>query len=299
MDMELKRVAKEEAFESFSFDKGPLIRAAVVQLSHDDHVLFITMHHIIADGWSVGIMVREISQLYTAYCHGKSSRLTPLTIQYPDYAVWQRQWLSGDRLHAQSEFWRTTMSGAPVLLDLPTDKPRPPQQSFKGDHVPVVLDAQLTRALKQLSQKHGVTLFMTILSAWSAVMSRLSGQDDIVIGTPTANRGWQEIEPLIGFFVNTLAMRIDLSGEPSTSELLDRVRRSTLAAYANQDLPFEQVIEIVQPPRRMSYTPLFQVMFAWQNNEECEWDLPGVQVSPYDLDLNTAKFDLTLALGEA
>ncbi|KAF9304520.1 hypothetical protein BG003_001684, partial [Podila horticola] len=296
---ELKRISKEEASEPFRLEQGPLIRAAVAQLGDEDYVLFITMHHIVSDGWSSGIMASEIRQLYTAYCKGEPNPLTPLAIQYPDYAAWQRQWLSGDRLHAQREHWRTVLSGAPVLIDLPTDRPRPPLQSFKGDHAPVFLDTQLTNALRQLGQKHGVTLFMTILSAWSVVLSRLSGQDDIVIGTPSANRGRQEIEPLIGFFVNTLAMRVDLSGEPRTSELLDRVRCSALAAYANQDLPFEQVIEIVQPPRRMSHAPLFQVMFAWENNDEGGWDLPEVQISPCDMDLDTAKFDLTLALGES
>ncbi len=298
-DKELKHTIEKETCAPFSFEKGPLVRAAVVQLCDDDHVISITMHHIVSDGWSSGIMVREINQLYTAYCKGDTSPLTPLAIQYPDYAAWQRQWLTGDRLQAQREYWRAALSGSPVLIDLPTDRPRPPQQSFKGGHVPLVLDAPLTNALKQLSQKHGVTLFMTILSAWSAILSRLSGQDDIVIGTASANRGRHEIEPLIGFFVNTLAMRVDLTGEPNTRELLDRVRRCTLAAYANQDLPFEQVIEIVQPPRRMNHTPLFQVMFAWQNNEEGEWDLPEVQVSPYHLDLGTTKFDLTLGLQES
>ncbi|KAF9554146.1 hypothetical protein EC968_009886, partial [Mortierella alpina] len=219
-DMELKRISEEETTTLFDLDEGPLIRAAVVLLRDDDHVIFITMHHIVSDGWSSGIMVREINQLYTAYCKGEPSPLTPLTIQYPDYAAWQQQWLSGDRLHAQSEYWRTNLSGAPVLIDLPTDRPRPTRQSFKGGHVPVTLDAELTRALKQLSQKHGVTLFMAILSAWSVVLSRLSGQDDIVIGTPSANRGRQEVEQLIGFFVNTLAIRVDLSGEPSARELL-------------------------------------------------------------------------------
>ncbi|KAF9555756.1 hypothetical protein EC968_008654, partial [Mortierella alpina] len=298
-DMELRRIAEEEVSTPFGLTQEASIRAAVVQLSDDDHVVFITMHHIVSDGWSSGIIVREICQLYTAYCKGEPSPLAPLAIQYPDFAAWQRQWLSRDRLHAQSEYWRTTLSGAPVLIDLPTDRPRPAQQSFKGGHVPIILDAQLTRALKQLSQKHGVTLFMTILSAWSIVLSRLSGQDDIVIGTPSANRGRQEVEQLIGFFVSTLAMRVDLSGDPSTRELLDRVRRSTLAAYANQDLPFEQVVEIVQPPRSMSHTPLFQVMFAWQNNEQAEWDMPGVQVLPYEQDHGIAKFDLTLALWES
>ncbi|KAF9576059.1 hypothetical protein EC968_000125 [Mortierella alpina] len=298
-DMELKRIAEEMTSTPFNLEQEPSVRTAIVQLRDDDHVIFITLHHIVSDGWSSGIMVREISRLYTTFCKGELSPLAPLAIQYSDFAAWQREWLSGDRLHAQGEYWRTTLVDAPVLIDLPTDRPRPAQQSFKGSHVPVILDAQLTRTLKQFSERHGVTLFMTMLSAWSVVLSRLSGQDDVVVGIPSANRGRQEVEQLIGFFVNTLAMRVDLSGDPSTKELLGRVRHSTLAAYANQELSFEQVVEIVQPPRRMSHTPLFQVMFAWQNNDQAEWDLPGVEVSPYELDHDTTKFDLTLCLWES
>ncbi|CAO3572895.1 unnamed protein product [Mortierella alpina] len=296
---QLELWTQKETSEPFDLAKGPLIRALLIQLEDDDSVLLITQHHIISDGWSSGIMLRELSQLYTAYCNEEPSPLTPLRIQYPDYAAWQREWLSGDRLRIQSDYWRTALAGSPVLLDLPTDRPRPPQQSFKGDHVPIELDPQITNALKQLSQQHGVTLFMTILSAWSAVLSRLSGQDDIVIGTPSANRSHPDIEPLIGFFVNTLALRVDLSGEPTTRDLLDRVRRGTLAAFSHQDLPFEQVVEIVQPPRKMDHTPLFQVMFVWQNNEAGELDLPGLQVTPHEIDHNSAKFDLSLALWES
>ncbi|KAG0195549.1 hypothetical protein BGX28_001119, partial [Mortierella sp. GBA30] len=298
-DMKMEHLARKETCGSFDLEQGPLLRAAIIQLDDNEHTLLITLHHIVSDGWSSGIMLSEICQLYTAYCKGEPSPLTPLAIQYPDYAAWQRQWLSGERLQEQSDYWRTALAGAPVLIDLPTDRPRPPQQSFEGDHVPITLDAQLTSALKQLSQRHGVTLFMTIMSAWSVILARLSGQDDIVIGTPSANRNRQEIEPLIGFFVNTLAMRVDVSGEPSTKELLERVKRCTLAAHAHQDLPFEQVVEIVQPLRRMSHAPLFQVMLVWQNNDEGEWDLPGLDVLPYELDHHIAKFDLALALWES
>ncbi|KAF9555957.1 hypothetical protein EC968_008552, partial [Mortierella alpina] len=296
---QLEEWMRNEASLPFDLAKGLLIRALLIQLKDDEYVLLITQHHIISDGWSSGIMLRELSQLYTAYCNGEPNPLAPLRIQYADYAAWQREWLSGNRLKTQSDYWRTALAGSPVLLDLPTDRPRPPQQSFKGSHVPIEFDPQITKALKQLSQQHGVTLFMTILSAWSAVLSRLSGQDDIVIGTPSANRSHPDVEPLIGFFVNTLALRVDLSGEPNTRDLLDRVRRSTLAAFSHQDLPFEQVVEIVQPPRKMDHTPLFQVMFVWQNNETGELDLPGLEVTPYDMDHNSAKFDLSLALWES
>ncbi|KAF9566389.1 hypothetical protein EC968_003794 [Mortierella alpina] len=297
-DIQLKQWMDKETHASFDLEQGPLVRASLIQIQDDESVLLITQHHIVSDGWSVGIMLREMSQLYTAYCNGESNPLSPLRIQYPDYAAWQRQWLAGDQLKSQSDYWRTALAGAPVLLDLPTDHPRPPHQSFKGDRVTIAWDAQITRAAKQLSQKHGVTLFMTILSAWSAVLSHLSGQDDIVIGTPNANRNHPEIEALIGFFVNTLALRIDLSGKPTTQELLERVRRSTLAALNHQDLPFEQVVEAVQPPRKMDHTPLFQVMFAWQNNEDEDLELQGLKVAPCDLDYDAAKFDLTLSLWE-
>jgi amino acid adenylation domain-containing protein len=221
-----------------------------------------------------------------------------LAIQYPDYAAWQRNWLSGDRLQTQVAYWRNQLVDAPVLLELPTDRPRPAQRSFAGATLDVVIDAELTRDLKRLSHQHGTTLFMTLLAAWAAVLSRLSGQQDLVIGTPTANRGRQELESLIGFFVNTLALRIDLSDEPSVAELLARVRTHALAAQDHQDLPFEQVLEIVQPPRRLDHTPLFQVMFAWQNNEQTKLKLAGLQVTPVDMPYDSTKFDLELSLGE-
>ncbi len=295
---QLERLSIEEAYAPFDLAQGPLIRASLIQLADDEHVFLLTQHHIVSDGWSMGVLLHELNALYAAYRTGNANPLPPLTIQYPDYAAWQRQWLSGERLQAQSDYWRTTLADAPVLLNLPTDQPRPAQQSFAGAQVPIRLDAQMTRSLKQLSQKYGVTVFMTLLAAWGAVLSRLSGQDDMVIGTPSANRTHREIESLIGFFVNTLALRLDLSGEPNTVELLERIRRSTLAAQAHQDLPFEQVVEIVQPPRRLDHTPLFQVMFAWQSNEEGEWHLPNLEVTPVALNYDMVKFDLELGLRE-
>ena len=197
------------------------------------------MHHIVSDGWSMAILNRELNALYAAFAQGAEDPLPPLAIQYPDYAVWQREWLSGERLEAQADHWRQAMAGVPPLLELPTDRPRPAQQDFAGAFLPVELDEELTAGLKRLAQRHGTTLFTTLLAAWSVVLSRLSGHDDLVIGTPSANRGRHEIEDLIGFFVNTLALRIDLSGDPSIAELLSRVRATALAAQDNQDLPFE------------------------------------------------------------
>ncbi|MCG1019994.1 non-ribosomal peptide synthetase, partial [Mycetohabitans sp. B4] len=289
----------EAARAPFDLAQGPLIHACGIQVADDEYVMLLVQHHIVSDGWSIGVLARELSALYAASVGAQADPLPPLVVQYPDYAAWQRQWLTGERLQTQSDYWRATLTDAPVLLELPTDRPRPTQQSFAGAQVPVQIDASTTQALKRLSAEHGTTLFMTVLAAWSAVLARLSGQCDVVIGTPSANRHHPQIEPLIGFFVNTLALRVDLSGEPDIAQLLARVRRTTLDAQAHQDLPFEQVVEIVQPPRRLDHTPLFQVMFAWQNNEPGEWRLPGLTVTPAELEYDAVKFDLELNLSEA
>ncbi|KMJ45340.1 hypothetical protein AB204_09455 [Xenorhabdus khoisanae] len=294
----LERLSTEEIYTPFDLSKGPLIRACLIRLADDEYQFLLTQHHIVSDGWSVSVLMRELSTLYAAFLAGQPNPLPPLTVQYPDYAAWQREWFSVERLQSQSDYWRTALAGVPVLLDLPTDRPRPSEQSFTGDLVPVVLEPALTAALKQLSEQHGTTLFMTLLSAWAIVLSRLSGQEDVVIGTPSAGRNHQAVESLIGFFVNTLALRVDLSGVPNAAELLTRVKQTALAAQAHQDLPFEQVVEIVQPSRQLAHTPLFQVMFAWQNNEHTGWELPGLAVSPADVLLNIAKFDLELNLSE-
>ncbi|WP_031281687.1 condensation domain-containing protein, partial [Photorhabdus temperata] len=283
----LERLSTEEIYTPFVLSKGPLTRACLIQLTDSEYQFLLTQHHIVSDGWSVSVLMRELSVLYTAFLAEQPNPLLPLTIQYPDYAAWQNQWFTVKRLQAQSDYWRMMLADAPVLLDLPTDKPRPPQQSFVGSVLPIALDKELTKSLKRLSKQHGVTLFMVLLSAWATVLSRLSGQDDLVIGTPSAGRGRQEVESLIGFFVNTLALRIDLSNELNVTELLARVRQTTLTAQENQDLPFEQVVEIVQPPRQLAHAPLFQVMFAWQNNEHTEWKLPGLTVIPADQSFNT------------
>ncbi|MER8741391.1 condensation domain-containing protein, partial [Mesorhizobium sp. M1005] len=251
----LSDLCHEEADTPFDLARGPLIRGRLIRMSDEEHLFLLTQHHIVSDGWSLGVLMRELSQLYRAFAAGQDDPLPPLAVQYPDYAAWQRQWLSGERLQKQAQHWRDTLSDAPARLALPTDRPRPTQQSFAGDSVPIVIDADLTRRLKRLSRQHGTTVFMTVLAAWAAVLSRLSGQDDLVIGVPSANRGRGEIEELIGFFVNTLALRLDLSGAPSVSELLERTRRTTLAAQEHQDLPFEQVVEIVKPPRALDHTP--------------------------------------------
>ncbi|MEZ2148236.1 amino acid adenylation domain-containing protein, partial [Bradyrhizobium sp. DN5] len=297
-DEALLGLCREEACTPFDLARGPLIRGRLIRISDEEHVLLLTQHHIVSDGWSLGVLAHELSQLYRAFVAGEGDPLPPLAIQYPDYAAWQRQWLSGARLQRQAQYWRNNLSGAPARLALPTDRPRPAQQSFAGATVPIVIDAELTRELKRLGLQQDTTLFMTVLAGWAAVLSRLSGQDDLVIGVPSANRGRREIEELIGFFVNTLALRLDLSGEPSVSELLARTRRTALGAQEHQDLPFEQVVEIVQPPRALDHTPLFQVMLAWQNNAAGTFDLPGLMVEAAADGFDQVKFDLELSLGE-
>ena len=264
-EAELDRLSAQEASASFDLEAGPLIRGRLIRLAEDEHALLITMHHIVSDGWSMGVLSDELSALYGAFLRGEADPLPELAIQYADYAVWQRQWIEGEILQQQAAYWKTTLAGAPALLELPADHPRPAQQDYAGAFAGLVLDEQLTAGLKELSRRHGTTLYMTLLAAWAALLARLSGQQDVVIGTPVANRGRAEIENLIGFFVNTLALRLDLSGSPSVSELLEQVKAQALAAQQHQDIPFEQVVELAQPVRSLAHSPLFQVMFAWQN----------------------------------
>ncbi|MGO1072601.1 amino acid adenylation domain-containing protein [Lysobacter sp. CA199] len=294
----LRRSMTEEIDAPFDLARGPLLRARLIRLGAQDHVFLLTQHHIVSDGWSIGVLLAELSAVYSAFSQGRDDPLAPLPVQYPDYALWQRRWLQGERTRVQADYWRGALAGAPGLLSLPLDRPRPPQQSFDAAFVPIELDPALVWALKRVSQRHGSTLFMTLMAAWAIVLARLSGQDDLVIGAATAGRNRGELEPLIGFFVNTLALRIDLSGQPRPAELIARVRRATLDAQAHQDLPFEQVVESLQLSRRMDHTPLFQVMFAWQNNEEGTLDLPGIacQTEPYPF--AWSKFDLELVLAE-
>ncbi|GAB3350938.1 amino acid adenylation domain-containing protein [Lysobacter tyrosinilyticus] len=291
--------ALTEARAPFDLDRGPLIRGRLLRLSEREHVLLMTQHHIISDGWSLGVLVREMTMLYAAFVEGRDDPLSELPIQYADYAVWQREWLQGSTLQRQVDFWRTHLQGAPALLELPTDRPRPPVQSFTGNRVDLNLTPELTRALQQLSQRHGTTLFMTLLGAWSMLLARLTGQDEVVIGTPVANRQRAQVEPLIGFFVNTLALRVRMDDDPSIAALLARIRAMTLEAYAHQDVPFEQVVEALQPARSLSYSPVFQTMFAFNNTPESgELRIPGLQLSTVGATRHTAHFDLELAMRE-
>ncbi|TFW29135.1 non-ribosomal peptide synthetase [Duganella callida] len=298
-DNALAEISAAEAVRPFDLATGPLIRGQLLRLAEDDHVLMLTQHHIVSDGWSIGILVREFSTLYAAFSQDQDDPLPPLAIQYADYAAWQRSWLQGEVLQQQSNFWKEQLGGAPALLELPTDRPRPAQQSYAGGNVLLSLDAELTAGLKALSQKHGTTLFMTLLAGWATLLARLSGQDDVVVGTPVANRQRSEMEGLIGFFVNTLALRVRLDDNPSVAQLLARVKAHTLNAYQHQDLPFEQVVEAVQPARSMGHSPLFQVMLNMNNAPEGgALDLPGLQISGIEQPHATTQFDLSLTMSD-
>ncbi|HEX8363580.1 MAG TPA: amino acid adenylation domain-containing protein, partial [Longimicrobium sp.] len=297
-ETELRRVMAGES-APFNLAQGPLIRGRLVRMGEDDHVLAVTMHHIVSDGWSMSVLTHELSTLYGAFLRGDEDPLPALPVQYADYSAWQRKWVDGEVLKQQADYWKTTLAGAPDVLELPADRPRPARPDHAGAAVGLVLDEELTAGLRALSQRHGTTLYMTLLAGWAAVLGRLSGQDDLVIGTPTANRGRKEVEGLIGFFVNTLALRMDLS-DASVAELLGRVKAQSLGAQQHQDIPFEQVVDLVQPTRSMAHTPLFQVMFSWHNAAQGGLELPGLTLaSAGAAGTVTAKFDLSLTLHEA
>ncbi|MDT8905201.1 amino acid adenylation domain-containing protein, partial [Pseudomonas prosekii] len=292
------RIGNSEALAPFDLSQGPLIRGRLLRLADDEHILLITQHHIISDGWSVGILVRELAALYRAFSQQQPDPLPALPIQYADYAAWQHRTLSGERLARQADFWRDHLAGAPALLSLPTDRPRPATQSYRGGDVPVQIPAALRQRLEHFCQAHDVTLFMALLSAWSVLMARLGNERDVVIGVPTANRGRTETEQLIGFFVNTLALRVDLTQNPSVTQLLAQIRQTTLAAHEHQDIPFEQVIEAVQPPRSLSHNPLCQVALSLDNTPGgTELSLPGLTLMPVAQAHETSQFDLMLTLG--
>ncbi|HEX7240317.1 MAG TPA: condensation domain-containing protein, partial [Longimicrobiaceae bacterium] len=293
----LRRRAREEAARPVDLAAGPLFRAALLRVGAEDHVLLLTMHHIVSDGWSMGVLFRELSALYAAYREGGESPLAELPVQYADYAVWQREQLVGEVLDRQLAYWKERLAGAPELLELPTDRPRPAVQTFRGAAVPMELSQELLERLQALGRSEGATLYMVLLGAFQVLLSKYSGSEDIVVGSPIAERTRGEVEGLIGFFVNTLVLRTDLSGDPSLRELLGRVRQVTLGAYEHQELSFEKLVAELQPERSLSHSPLFQVMFTMNNTEGAAVDsLPGLSVTTMGSAGRSAKFDLTLAL---
>ena len=295
-EIQAPKLANEEASLPFDLVRGPVLRVTLLRLSEADHLLLVTLHHIAADGWSTGIFIREMAALYEAYCDGKDSPLPELGFQYADYAHWQLKRLRGELLEAQTSYWKRQLGGSISALQLPTDRARPAIQTFRGAEEDFELSSNLVGSLEEMARKEGATLFMVLLSALDTLLYRYSGQEDILIGTPIANRNREEIEGLIGFFVNTLVMRTDLNGAPTFRQLLGRVREMTLGAYANQDVPFEKLVEVLQPDRDLSRQPLFQVMFGLQNQPMQAIELTNLTLSLQKTDNSTSKFDLSLSL---
>jgi len=294
---EARRLATEEAHRPFDLARGPLVRATLLRLAERNHALLLTLHHIVADGWSLGVLFGEIAALYNALACGQASPLPPLPVQYGDFAVWQRDWFQGDVLQRQLSYWTRRLEGV-ATLRLPADHPRSALPSYRGAAHTVAFPPALYEGLKTLSQREGATLFMTLLAGFQALLCRVTGQEDVVVGTAIANRKWSEIEDLIGFFVNSLVMRTDVAGDPTLVELLGRVKVVALEAYDHQDLPFEKLVEEIQPERDTSRNPLFQVNLVLMNALRLPVELHGLTLSPLDLDFAATRFDLELILAE-
>jgi amino acid adenylation domain-containing protein len=297
-DAELWRQVNGEKRGQMSLQDGPLLRALLVKLGEQNHVLLVSTHHIVFDGWSRQILIRELAALYEGFVQGKTPALPKLPLQYADFAVWQRQQLQGKALDQHISYWKEQLGGAPATLELPTDRPRPAVQTYRGTNCPLELSGALTESLKTLSRAENATLFMTLLAAFQTLLFRYSGQEDLVVGTPIANRTRPEIEPLIGFFANTLALRADLSGNPTFRDLLARVKATALGAYAHQEMPFEKIVEELRPERSLSHNPIFQVLFSLQNTPRQDFALPGLTVTLLPTDQSTSKFDLSLFMAE-
>ena len=295
----LQHLISAQADRRFDLHHGPLVRAVLLRLAPDESVLIVSLHHIISDGWSAGVMVRELAALYNAYVQNRPSPLPELSIQYVDFTHWQRSRISASGIQKQLDFWKKSLAGTPELLELPYDRPRPGVQTFRGRNQTFRVDSDLMTGVYHLCRQHQVTPFMLLQAVFSLLLGRYSGQNDFLMGSPMANRNRPEFEPLIGFFVNTLVFRAQLQGDPLFSELLERVRTFSLAAFSAQEIPFEQLVDALKPNRSLSYSPLFQVMFALQNAPSENLRLSGLDVIPMGTDLDVAKFDLTLYLVEA
>ncbi len=298
-DAHVVELATKENLRVFNLSEGPLFRATLLRLGQEEHVMLLTMHHIVSDEWSMGVLVREIATAYEAYADDRDPMLADLPIQYIDYAAWQRDWLQGEVLQKQVSYWREQLAGVPAMLELPTDRPRPAIRNFQGKTLSFSLSVELTEGLKELSRNEGATLFMLLTAAFQTLLHRYSQQQQITIGTPVAGRTRTEVEPLIGFFVNTLVLRTDFAGDPSFAELLQRVKTVALGAYAHQEVPFERLVEELEVERSLSHTPLFQVMFAMQNMAVLPpLQLPQLELEVLGIERETTQFDLVLFMGE-
>jgi amino acid adenylation domain-containing protein len=297
-DAEIRRLATEERSRPFNLSQDPLVRVTLLQLDSSEHILLLNLHHIVCDGWSIGVLIRELGTLYTAFANNQPSPLPELPIQYADFTHWQREWLQGEVLETQRRYWKQQLDNLP-LLNLPTDRPRPATPNYQGATQFLELSKNLSEELEALSQRQEVTLFMTLLAVFQTLLYRYTQQTDIVVGSAIANRNRREIEGLIGFFVNSLVLRTDLSGNPSFLQLLERVRGVALGAYAHQDLPFEKLVEELHPERNLSHHPLFQVVLTLQNTPIEALELPGLTLSQLDFDNPSAKFDLEFHMWES
>ena len=295
---ETERLLKHAVQRPFDLSRAVMLRATLLRLGAQEHLLLLEMHHIASDRWSTSILLRELSALYIAFLRGEPSPLSDLPIQYADFAVWQRDWLQGTVLETQLAYWKAHLEGASPVLALPTDRPRPSVPTYRGGQVSFRLPKPLTSTLKALSERQGVTLFMTLLAAFTVLLHRYTAQDRIVVGAPIANRRRVEVEGLIGFFVNTLVLHTDLSGNPPFRELLARVRQVALGAYAHQDLPFERLVEELQPERTLSYHPVVQVMFNYRSDPEDAGAWPGLTVSLLPRENDSQPFDLVLTIAD-
>jgi amino acid adenylation domain-containing protein len=297
--IEEERLAEDEPRAPFDLAGGPLARATLVRLGESDHLLLATQHHIVSDGWSLGLFIREVATLYRAFASGEAPALPELPVQYADFASWQRRWLSGPVLASRVAWWRQRLTPPPPVLELPADQPRPAVETFRGGRQPLAVPAELTAALTALGRERGATLFMTLLAGFKALLARLTGQDDLAVGSPIAGRTRGEVEGLIGLFINTLVLRTDLAGDPTFCETLTRVRETALGAYAHQELPFERLVEELRPERRLGHSPLFQVLFILQNTPAEEAAAPGLTLRPHlDVYHGVSRFDLTLSATE-
>ncbi|HEV2904473.1 MAG TPA: condensation domain-containing protein, partial [Pyrinomonadaceae bacterium] len=297
-EAEAQRLATLDASAPFNLSAGPLFRISLIRLDDEDHVVTLTTHHIASDGWSRGIVVRETAALYQAFCANRPSPLPGLPIQYADYAIWQREFLRGDVLESHLSYWTEKLRAAPPVLNLPTDRPRPPVQTFNGASEPFQIPDGLSEKLQSLGAENNASLFMVLVGAFNALLARYTGQEDIVIGTPVANRNKAELEGLIGFFINSLVLRTDLSGDPTFLQLLARVREVTLGAYAHQELPFEKIVEALQPDRNLSHSPIYQIAFILENTPRADVEVEGLAMTPLRTAGVSSKFDLTLALAQ-
>jgi amino acid adenylation domain-containing protein len=296
---ELGQLLSRAAAIAFDLRNGPVLRALLVRLSDQRHTLLVAIHHIACDGWSMGVLTRELAAFYDGFSSGALQSLEDLPIQHVDFAWWQRQWLTTIEARRQLDFWRKELAGAPPVLNLPTDRPRPPAQTFRGQHLPLQLDPNLLSQLQALAEQTGTTIYVLLLTVIVAMLSHNSGQSEVVIGSPVANRDDEELESLIGFFVNTLALRIDAAGDPEMLELLNRVKTTVLDAFSNQDVPFDLVVEHLNPVRSLSHAPLFQVMFVFQNFPGQELSLRSLRVESRPIQTEVSKFDLTFLVEQS